>query len=184
MEIYRPTVVSVVYRRLLQEPAELQYAMVHKPNWDASEWGLIQGAFEVDKDSTFRDTARREPREELGTQLFGMVLDTGISIRRRFSEVTCRRYPSQGYVGKEVSYFGIEFLGTEEDVHLNPELDQLRFVGREELLETIKYAHEAPPILSIIEQHVLQGETSGSVYVSGIHSNIGCRREIQIPSGK
>ncbi len=184
MERYRPTVVSVVYQRTPGRPKDLRYAMVQKPLWDADEWGLVQGVFETDRDKTFRDTARREPREELGTLLIGRVLDTGIHVQRKFSQKTLERYPHQGYVGKEVFYFGIEFLGTEEDIHLNAELSRFRFVGKDELLRTIKYAGEVPPILTIIEQEILHGDTPGSIYVSGIHPNTRYRREIQIPVGK
>ncbi len=182
MEMYRPTVISIVYQRMLQKTDELRYLMVQKPLWDHEEWGLVQGAFEADLDGTFRDTAHREPSEELGTLLLGVVIDTGINIRRRFSQKTLERYPCYGYVGKEVSYFGIEFLGTEDDIHLNSELNKFRFVNKDTHLRSIKYADEVPPILAIIEQEVLHKELHKSVYISRLYQNTDTG--VEIPIGK
>jgi 8-oxo-dGTP pyrophosphatase MutT (NUDIX family) len=165
MSIYRPTVASVVYKRT---GSERFYAMVQKPNWDAHEWGIIQGAFEVDSDRNHKDTARREPREELGTLLFGQCINTRISVQRPFQQKTRERYPDQGYAGKEVHYFGLEFIGEESDIRLSDELSAVCFVTQEELLARIKYADELPPVLTRIEEE-RAGERCGSIYIPGFN---------------
>lgn len=152
--LYRPTVVSLIYRQQLRNSQTLDYLAVHKPNWGSEEWGLVQGEQETHLDASDSDTVLRESREELGTTLFLGTIDTGIKTQRLFSPASIRRYSLRQYVGKESKYFGLEYMGRDEDIHLGQELDAFQFLGRERLLRTVKYAHELPPVLDIIERTI------------------------------
>jgi 8-oxo-dGTP pyrophosphatase MutT (NUDIX family) len=122
-EKYRKTVAGVVYQKK-------EVLMIQKPDWDW--WDFPQGG--VDAGESLEVAARREMREELGTDRFGEPTNTHITQRRAFSHESLEHYPHKNFSGKDITYLLIEFLGDRADIKLGGDLKDGKhhwFVRRE-----------------------------------------------------
>ena len=123
---YRKTVVGVVYQ-------EKEFLLVQKPHWNW--WDFPQGG--VKKDESLEQALKRELKEELGVNKFGEPVNTNLFKRRNFSLETLKHYPDRGYIGKELFYYIVPFIGEREKMVLGDDLCNQKWCNEGELLNLI-----------------------------------------------
>lgn len=124
---YRKTVVGVVYQ-------EKEFLLVQKPHWNGW-WDFPQGG--VKKGESLEQALKRELPEELGINKFGEPINTNLSQKRNFSLETLKYYPDRGYIGKELFYYIVPFIGDREKIVLGDDLCAQKWCNEEELLNLI-----------------------------------------------
>src|SRR3989344_8138629 len=123
---YRKTAVGVVYQ-------EKEFLLVQKPHW--SWWDFPQGG--IKKDESLEQALKRELNEELGVDRFREPINIYLSQRRNFSLETLKHYPDRGYIGKELFYYIVPFIGKRERIVLGDDLCGQKWCSEEELLNFI-----------------------------------------------
>ncbi len=147
---YRHTVAAIVYK---DDPVleRRLYLAVQKPQWDSSEWSVVQGGLE-EHGGEEHVALYLELMQELGTDYFGAPREMQSYFYRRFSTNTLVRYPDRsGYVGKKMKYFYVEYTGTEGEIQVGSELSLFRWMDWEEFLSSVKYADELRRVLDVME---------------------------------
>ena len=126
--MYRPNVSMIVYRK-----DDGKFLLVHKSRQHHA-WQFPQGGVNPGED--YREAARRELKEELGTDAFrGFYRSRHVL----FYDFPIGYSREDGYTGHKQSYFFIEFLGKDDDIHLlETELDDYRWVYQNELADYLE----------------------------------------------
>lgn len=129
-----------------------RYLLVRKPRLHHA-WQWPQGGVEVGEDA--RAAALREFTEEIGTDKLTIIGDERALFRYDFPPGA--EFPAyvherlERYRGQEVHIFLADYLGTDDDIHLEPtELVEYRWVTPEELPALIENPEYLQLSLTII----------------------------------
>lgn len=142
---YRKTVAGVVHQHK-------EFLLVQKPHWNGW-WDFAQGG--VEPGEYLSDALMRELKEELGTDRFSHPVYTSITLRRIFSPETLAHYPQNNrFIGKDIYYFIVKFLGNREDIVLGDDLSDRLWCNDKNLLELIYKAqlHETKQIIEFMKE--------------------------------
>ncbi len=148
--MYRHTVAAIVYK---DDPVldRRLYLAVQKPQWEQSEWSVVQGGLE-EHGGEEHVALDLELCEELGTKKFGVPREMPQYFHRQFAGKTKSRYPERsGYLGKKMKYFYVEYTGLEGEIMLGAELSSFRWMSRDEFLSSVKYVNELQKVLDFME---------------------------------
>ena len=144
---YRKTVAGVIYQ-------DKEFFLVQKVHWNG-KWDFPQGG--MDAGESLEDALIREMSEELGTGQFGEPINTNIIQKRRFSAEATKHYSDRrdGFIGKELFYFIVPFLGNRDDITLGDDLSDKKWCDEEELLESIyqEQLNETKQILQFMKSN-------------------------------
>ena len=124
MKNYRKTVVGVVYQGK-------EFLLVEKPHW-GNWWDFVQGG--VNDRESLENALVRELKEELGTNKFGKPVYTNITQRRLFSPEALKHYSDRGFIGKELFYFVVPFIGDRSEILLGDDLSDKKWCSETELI--------------------------------------------------
>ncbi len=125
-----------------------QFLAVHKKNDESNIWYVVSGG--VEKNETLEIALFRELHEELGLKKEAYEIESKSKISHKFEwdEKTTIR---TGFIGQEQEIYFIT-LKDKKDINLqiSNELDEIRWVGRNELLRIIPYENFVKTLKNII----------------------------------
>jgi putative (di)nucleoside polyphosphate hydrolase len=141
--MYRPNISCIVFRE--KHPHEREYLIVRKPR-EHNAWQFPQGG--VDKGEEIEEAARRELKEELGTNKFLLL--------KKSSRVYFYKFPSgktkEGYQRQKQMYYWTRFTGEDQDIKLNSEeLAEYAWVTEEKIsayFENEKYIQKVYDVIA------------------------------------
>ncbi len=138
--MYRPNVSMIVFRK-----SDGKFLLVHKARKNHA-WQFPQGG--IESGESLEQAAKRELREELGTDSFQNFWK---SKHIYFYDFPKGHEPTGGFRGQKQSYVVVEWIGEEKDLHLShEELDEYRFVYQNELpqyLESKDYQKKVDQVI-------------------------------------
>jgi putative (di)nucleoside polyphosphate hydrolase len=130
--MYRPNVSVIVYRK-----SDGKFLLVHKPRRNHA-WQFPQGG--IDQGESVLEAAKRELKEELGTDQFKGFYHSQHVLFYNFPPDYTR---DDKFTGHKQNYVLTEFTGDDNDIHLqSDELDEFRWVYQNEFpdyLESQEY---------------------------------------------
>jgi 8-oxo-dGTP diphosphatase len=114
---------AVVFRRRAGGPGRIEFAIIHRPRYD--DWSLPKGKLDPGED--FESAAVREVQEEIGVRgTLGL-------------ELPPTHYRDNKDRPKLVRYWLMESGADAGDFAPNDEVDELRWLGVDEALDTLSY---------------------------------------------
>ena len=120
---------GVVWRRGDGEPV---IVVVHRPRYD--DWSLPKG--KCDPGETYADCALREVQEE-----------TGFACRLG-AELPSTHYVDSKGRPKTVRYWAMEPLVGDGEFEPNAEVDEIRWLSKDDAVKLLSYAHDRPVVLA------------------------------------
>ncbi len=124
-----------------------KFLIVKKPRTDHA-WQFPQGG--VDEGETYEEAAKRELKEELGSEKFQGFMKSKHVLFYEFPTGYSR---DDKYTGHKQSYYFVEFLGDESDIELDKEeLEDHRWIYQTELEEYI----QSPEYLKKVQQVIYE----------------------------
>lgn len=140
--MFRPNASIIVFRK-----SDGKFLLVHKPR-KYHAWQFPQGG--VEPGETLEEAAKRELKEELGTDLFRGFLKSTHVLFYHFPPDEIR---SDGCTGHKQSYLIAEFIGEDKNFQINKEeLDDFRWVYQNELPQYL----ESPEYLKKVNQVIYE----------------------------
>ena len=127
---YRNNVSCIVFKKN-------KFLLVQKNNWPENFWKFPQGGME--EGETYKQTAKRELTEELGTDKFRIIALSKYDNRFDWDDEAVRLagYRWRGQIQK---FFLIKFIGDNSDIDLDKdELRQYEWVSQDELYSHIDH---------------------------------------------